>query len=192
LNIIFKRERFLHVLRSADPAREAAAGSVARLALAHFRNGQQADAVSLDMPSATCLEKFPLSIVGRGSPTTRWGFSPRLGPWLRGRRSAYHAVILHGSRGHHARVTWRALHGGRTPYFLVPHGEMKGGKIWRGARRLLGWPCVLRDATGVIFSSEAEKECAKRSFPLDAARVHVVPDRDPDAFVRAVGDMRPQ
>ena len=95
-------------------------------------------------------------------------------------------MIVHGLRGYQARAVWRALYGSLTPYFVLPHGELRGWPVLRGVRGWLGWPCVLRDARGILFASEEEKAAADRSSALHRDKSHVIPGWKAEAFIAAV------
>lgn len=141
---------------------------------------------SFDPPEAPSIREFPLPVYARGELWPGSGFCPGFAGWLRERCRDFDVVFVHGLRGDQARATWRALYGTLTPYYLIPHGELSGWPALRGIRERLGWPCVLRDATGVIFTSAAERERADRSSGLHAGKAHLIPEWTAAAFAEAL------
>jgi hypothetical protein len=152
----------------------------------HHGRGHRAEVASFDPPNAPGVKGFPLPVYARGELWPGSGYSPGFADWLRERCRDFDVVLVHGMRGHHARATWRALYGTLTPYLLIPHGELTGWRALRGIREGLGWPCVLRDATGVIFTSAAERERADRSSGLQAGKAHLVPEWTGAAFAEVM------
>jgi len=173
-------------MRTIDPAKQPTGQALRHLAALHLCHRHRAEVVSFDPPASPWVRDFPLPVHARGTLVRGWGCSPGFAAWLAERRRDYDAVIVHGLRGYHAEAVWRALYGSLTPYFIIPHGELRGWASLREIRRWLGWPCVLRDARGVLFASDAEKAAADRSSGLHAEKSHVIADWNADAFIQAV------
>lgn len=176
------------------------------------RHGHASHIASLDDPDAAWVEAATLTVfalgpgpqgvarrLGRG-----YGYSPRLVPWLRQHASDYDAVLLHGLWNYASLGGWRGLRGSATPYFAFTHGMLDPWFIVaypRKARlKALFWRVferrVLRDAHGVLFTTEEERDLAGRSFKPYSARGLVVglgardvaddPTRSRDAFLAKV------
>jgi hypothetical protein len=155
----------------------------------HISLGHRAEVATYDPPASPWAREFPLPVYARGGLFRGSSRSPGFARWLRERCRDFDAVIVHGMRGRHVRATWRALYGTMTPYILVPHGELRGWALFRGLREMLGWPCALRDATGVLFGSASERERADRSSNLHASKSRVISDWRSKAFVEAVAGL---
>jgi glycosyltransferase involved in cell wall biosynthesis len=112
----------------------------------------------------------------------RYGYTPQFTPWLRRNATRFDAVIVNGVWQYHSLATWRVLRGSSIPYYLFMHGMLdpwfKRHYPLKHLKKLLYWPWaesrVVRDAYGVIFTSEEEKLLARQSFPLYRAREIVV------------------
>jgi hypothetical protein len=179
--------RVLHVAASVDPTFPWPVPVLRRLAAIHRSRGHRAEVATFDPPGSAWLREFPLPTYARPGLRPDSGYSRGFASWLRERCRDFDLVLVHGFRGPHVRATWRALYGTLTPYFLIPHGELRGCPLLRGVREMLGWPCVLRDATAVFFTSVAEREAADRCSRLHVDKDHVVPEWTTAAFVEALG-----
>jgi glycosyltransferase involved in cell wall biosynthesis len=96
------------------------------------------------------------------------------------------AVVIHGIWQYHAFATWRSIRRAAPsapPYWVYPHGMLdpwfKRTYPRKHLKKWLYWPWadyrVLRDATGVCFTSEQERLLARQSFWLYRAHELVVP-----------------
>jgi hypothetical protein len=178
--------RLLHVVKTLDPALKSPARAMLQLAAMHQRHGHGAEVFTFDPPSVPWVRDFPLPVHVREAYAPGSICPSRYGRWLGERHGSFDAVIVHGMRGPHVRATWAALYGTRTPYFIIPQGELGGRSLFRGIREMLGWPCVLRDAAGVIFASAAEKKRAYGASILHLGKAHIIPEWTEERFVRAV------
>ena len=135
-----------------------------------------------------------------------YGYSPALAGWLKRNAEQYDAAILHGLWNYASVGGWRGLRGSRTPYFVFTHGmldpwfraayPLKGlikASLWRALEHR-----VLRDAAGVLYTTEEERRLAARSFSPYRAREFVVGHGardvtgDPASFRRAFDDVMPR
>jgi glycosyltransferase involved in cell wall biosynthesis len=164
--------RILHAIQSADPVFGGPIEGIRQLIAATW-NEQEHRIVSLDDPSAPFLAEFSVPVVGLG-PAASLGYSPRLTPWMRDNARSFDCVVIHGLWRYVSLGTWRALRGGSTPYFVMPHGMLdpwfKTTYPLKHLKKWLFWPWteyrVLRDATGVVFTCEEERMRARQSFSL--------------------------
>ena len=174
--------RILHVMRSFDPAGGGPIEGVRRLALGYREAGHEAEVVTLDDPAATYLKDAPLPVHPEGPATGKYGYSPKLLPWLRTNLSRFDGVVVNGLWQYHGLAAWRACKG-RVPYAVFTHGMLDPWfKRTYPLKHLKKWPYwalveyrVLRDATRVLFTSEAEQRLAEESFWLHKWRGEVVP-----------------
>jgi glycosyltransferase involved in cell wall biosynthesis len=160
-----------------------------------FRHGHERHIVCLDPPSAPWLRqaRAPTEALGllggdayaklrRFIPWLRYGYSPRLVGWLRAHASSYDAVIVNGLWNYASLGAWRALHKMQVPYFVFTHGMLDPwfntayptktffkSIFWRRFEHK-----VLRDATGVMFTCEEERQLAQNSFAPYQASEFVV------------------
>src|SRR5262249_34920017 len=103
-------------------------------------------------------------------------------PWLRRNAMRFDAVVVNGIWQYHSVATWHVLRDSSIPYYLFVHGMLdpwfKRHYPLKHVKKMLYWRSVehrvVRDAYGVLFTSEEEKLLARQSFPLYRAREMVV------------------
>jgi glycosyltransferase involved in cell wall biosynthesis len=164
--------KILHVISSLDPRGGGPMEGVRQIAGAACDWGQQTTVVSLDRPGEGFLEGNPFKAVALGPGTLKYGYTPRLAPWLRAHAREFDAVIVNGIWQYSSFAVWRALHGTGVPYFVFPHGMLdpyfKRAYPLKHLKKLLYWPWaeyrVLRDARAVMFTCEEEMLLARKSF----------------------------
>ncbi len=174
-------KRILHILRSIDPAMGGPTEGQFQICKAYAELGGHSEVVTLDAPDAPWLGGWPVlvhALAGHGG----YGWSPRLGAWLREHLAEFDAVIVHGLWQWQGAGTWRALRGGRVPYFIMPHGMLDPWfqKAWplKHARKALYWKLiehhVMRDAAAVIFTCEEERRLGRETFQPWQARAEEI------------------
>lgn len=171
------------MLRSADPAGGGVAEWVSRLGQEQVRCGADVSVATVDDPEATWLRDYPLSIYPLGPAPTRYGYSPRLVPWLRHRTPSDDVVLVHGIWQYPSYAVWRVLAPTARPYVVFPHGMLdpwfKRRYPLKHLKKWLYWPWadyrVLRDAAAVVFTAEDERILARQSFWLYRCHEQVVP-----------------
>lgn len=203
--------RILHLTHSLDPALGGTSEALRQIVQAAGGTDStqrlQHQVLSLDPPDAPWLADFPAPVHAVG-PSGRFGWTPRLLPWLRAHGREHDAWVVHGLwqyPGLAARHAARAL---ALPYFVVPHGMLdpwfKRRYPLKHLKKWLYWPWgeyrVLRDARAVLFASEEEARAAAGSFWLYRARSAVVglglaldesaQASTPDAFLQAFPALR--
>jgi glycosyltransferase involved in cell wall biosynthesis len=117
-----------------------------------------------------------------GPPRSGYCYAPALIPWLQANRNRFDGVVVHGMWQYCGYAVWRAL-GGRVPYVVFPHGMLdpyfkrafptKHLKKWVYWLPVEYW--VLRGASRVLFTCEAEATLAKQSFWMHRWNPQVVP-----------------
>ncbi len=178
--------RLLHVIRSVDPRGGGPIEGVFSSAEVWDRHGFVRHVVSLDAPrdSWVLAARAPTVAVatGRLSAWLRYGYTPRLVPWLKAHARDYDAIVINGLWNYGSLGSWRALHDLQTPYFVFPHGMLdpwfnRAYPVKTMVKRLF-WRLfehrVLRDAAGVMYTCEEERRLARTSFAPYAAREYVV------------------
>jgi glycosyltransferase involved in cell wall biosynthesis len=200
--------RLLHVIRSTDPETGGPIEGVLRSAEVMLREGHQVEAVSLESPEDVARRKTPIPVTALGKGVGRYGFNPRLAPWLRRERHKYDAVISHGLWNYSSVGTWLGLRGGPTPYYIFIHGMMdpwfREAYPLKHAAKQIFWALfegrVLRDAKMVLFTAEEEMIRARDVFFGHAYRGQVVgygttvpdghPESEQSAFYSAFPELR--
>lgn len=174
--------RILHVMRSFDPAGGGPIEAVRRLAQAYREAGHEAEVVTLDSPDAPYLKGAPLTVHALGPGMGKYGYSAKLLPWLRANVARFDGVVVNGLWQYHGLAAWRACKG-RVPYAVFTHGMLDPWfKRTYPLKHVKKWPYwalveykLLRDATRVLFTSEAEQQLAEESFWLHKWKGEVVP-----------------
>jgi glycosyltransferase involved in cell wall biosynthesis len=105
-------------------------------------------------------------------PWLRYGYSPRLVPWLRAHARDYDAIIVNGLWNYTAFGASRGLRGAGVPYFVFTHGMLdpwfkKTYPIKNIAKQIFWWFSegpLLHGAHAVLFTTEEERVTAKGAF----------------------------
>lgn len=175
----------MKILRSTHTVNPALGGpieSIRQSSAALVRRGHEVEIISLDAPDAPWVRDAPSPVHALGPGLGGYGYAPRFTAWIKERRAQYDAVIVHGIWQYSSFGVWRALAGTGTPYFVFPHGMLdpwfKRTYPLKHLKKLFYWPWgeyrVLRDAAGVLFTSEEERRLARESFRLYHCREVVV------------------
>lgn len=144
--------------------------------------GVRTSVASLDPPDAPWLQHQPFEAIGLGPVSGGYGYQRGLPSRIQALARQHDAVIIHGIWQYHAFATWRALRGTNIPYFVFTHGMLdpwfKRTYPLKHFKKWAYWPWadyrVLRDATGVLFTTEQERQLARQSFWLYRANERVV------------------
>lgn len=171
--------KILHAISSTNPAGGGPIEGIRQLWGPLKELGADMEIACCDAPDASWLSTSGLPLIHALGPAHfKYGYTPRLLPWLREHAGRYDAVIVRGLWQYHGFAVWRALAGTKMPYFVFPHGMLdpwfKKTYPLKHLKKWLYWPWaeyrILRDAKAVIFTSEEECRMARRSFWL--YRVH--------------------
>ncbi len=174
--------KLLHIIPTVDPRGGGPMEGVRQRGLRLQEMGHQVEVVTLDDPASPAVAAFPLRVHPLGPARNGYGYSPRLAPWLLAHGNNYDAVVVNGLWQYHSFAAWRALKQLRKPYYVFTHGMLdpwfKRTYPLKHLKKWLYWPWaeyrVLRDAAGVLFTSEDERLLARESFWLYRAKEHVV------------------
>lgn len=173
--------RILHVIGTVDPA---AGGptEVVRVLVEFRPAGTEAEVVTLDDPRAEFLATAGLPVHALGPTGSKYGYAPKLLPWLEANRGRFDGVVVHGLWQYCTRAVHKTMRG-RVPYMVFPHGmldpyfkrafPLKHLKKWAYWLAVEYW--VLRDAERVLFTTKSEEALAKQSFWLHRWKPQVVP-----------------
>ncbi len=186
--------RILHIISSVDPRGGGPIAGVFSSSEVWFRHGHERHILSLDPPDAAYVvnSSVPMFAAGVGGrlyrslrgflPWLRYGYTPYLKSWLKSYAHNYDAVIVNGLWNYASFGSWRALRRLDRPYFVFTHGMLDPwfNKAYptKTIFKTLFWKLfehkVLRDAAGVMFTCEEERELAPQSFSPYAAKEFVV------------------
>jgi len=126
----------------------------------------------MDSEDADWFDTLDFKVYPLGPSKTPWGYSKRLLPWLKANVTNYDAVIVRGLWMYHLHAAWKALYKTDVPYFVFTHGMLdpwfKTTYPLKHLKKHLFWHWseypALRDAKGVLFTTEQEKILARDSF----------------------------
>ena len=186
--------KVLHVIGSVDPRGGGPIEGVFSSSSVWIRHGHERHILSLDNADAPWVAKSPVRVFAVGvsskwygilrriMPWLRYGYTPHLTRWLSANAKYYDAVIVNGLWNYTSYGSWRALHKLKTPYFVFTHGMLDP---WFNQAypiktffKSIFWKLfehkVLRDARGVMFTCDEERELAPQSFSPYVAREYVV------------------
>ena len=189
--------KILRVIRSLDPARGGTVEGIHQMTPHLSRLGFKTSVISLDPPDASWLHNLPFKSYGFGPVASEYGYRRGLPERILNLAEQHDVVIIHGIWHHHAFATWRALKGSSIRYFVYPHGMLdpwfKRTYPLKHLKKWTYWPWadyrVLRDATGVLFTTRRELILARQSFCLYRANECLVgygtsaPPDNPDAQI---------
>src|ERR1700759_998006 len=100
--------KLLHVIQSANPVHGGPIEGVRQIARIYKARTIEAELVTHDLPDAPYIADFPLKVRALGpSSMGKYGYSPRLLPWLRENHQNYDCVIVHGLWQYHGYACWR-------------------------------------------------------------------------------------
>jgi len=175
--------KILQMVQTLDPSGGGVAAAVLGLNRGLARRGHKIDIVALDQAEAPWLSDVGLPVYALGTGLTSYRYSPKLLPWLQKHGDDYDRVIVNGIWQYLSFAAWCRFAGSPIPYFVFPHGMLdpwfKETFPLKHFKKWLYWPWadyrVLRDAAGVIFTSEEERLLARKSFWLYQAREQVSP-----------------
>jgi glycosyltransferase involved in cell wall biosynthesis len=172
----------LHLIDSLDPAAGGPVEIVRALAREHTAMGHRVCAALLTRWNGPAPEGVEIVAMGEKAAYGGYGYRPGLVAWLRREAAEHDAIFIHGLWQYHGAAAWLALAADETPYYLFPHGMLDPWFAADRARHLkkrLYWAAVearvLRKARAVIFTSEAERERAARTFGAPWKAELVVP-----------------
>jgi glycosyltransferase involved in cell wall biosynthesis len=165
--------KILHIISSVNPAGGGPIEGVKQLAAVNVRHGHKIEIASLDAPGAPFLRETPLPVHPLGPGYMKYGYTPRIMPWLRENAGNYDVVVINGIWQYHSLATWHALHRSSIPYVVFTHGMLdpwfKKTYPLKHLKKMFYWPWaeyrVLRDASAVLFTCEEERVLARQSFP---------------------------
>nr|WP_244423005.1 glycosyltransferase [Bradyrhizobium sp. ORS 278] len=169
----------LEIIGSVDPRHGGAIEGLVRQTVVRERRGWHTEIASLDPPDAPWVRDCPVrtfgfgcsTAVGRGLPLRRFGYTPKLVPWLQAHRGDYDIVVVNGLWNYATFAARRSLPSS-TPYVVFPHGMLdpwfgRNNPVKHAAKQVL-WLVsegpLLRNAGAVLFTAEDEMTSAQNAF----------------------------
>lgn len=168
----------LKILRVISSLRPEGGGPIEGVKLSQRfleEQGVRVEIVCADTPGSPWLSDPRLpKVYPLGPARGGYAYTDNLVPWLKLNARNYDAVVVHGLWQFHGFAVRSALTKLGVPYFVFPHGMLdpwfKQAYPLKHLKKWLYWPWaeyrVLRDAKAVIFTSEEERQQAKKSFWL--------------------------
>ena len=117
---------------------------------------------------------YPTKVHFMGPSRFSYGYNSNIEIWLLQNAHNYDFFIINGLWQHHGFVAHKVLHKLQRPYIVYTHGMLdpwfKKAFPLKHLKKWLYWPWgeykVLRDARAVIFTSQEERVCSRKSFWL--------------------------
>ena len=165
-----RKLRVLHIIDSVNPAQ---GGPVQALlqTLDNLGNLQHIETICLDAPDSTWLKDFPGIVHPMGRVFKKYGYTPRLIPWIKENAKRFDVAVIHGLWNHASVGGGFACHKAKLPYVVFAHGMMgpwfKKTQPLKHFLKQLFWLFqgrVLHNAQEVLFTCEEEKRLAVDSF----------------------------
>jgi glycosyltransferase involved in cell wall biosynthesis len=186
--------KLLHIIASVDQRGGGPIEGVFASAEVWFRYGHERHIVSLDAPNDPWVLQSPVKTYAVGFDSRwyvvlrkmiawlRYGYTPHLTRWLNTHARDYDAIVVNGLWNYASYGAWRALHKLDVPYFVFTHGMLdpwfNEAYPTKTFFKTIYWRLfehkVLRDARGVMFTCEEERQLASKSFSPYVAREFVV------------------
>lgn len=174
--------RVLHVIRSLDLAGGGPQEGLRQMAREMASQRAHVEIVSLDDPAASWASNYSVPVHFAGPALGKYGYSARLGPWLRTHAKRFDVAVIHGLWQFHGLAVRHELRRQGIPYVVFPHGMLdpwfKREYPLKHLKKWLYWPWadyrVTRDARSVLFTCEEESLLAPRSFWLYRGKPSVV------------------
>lgn len=147
----------------------------------YLADGHQVEIATLD-PGADAFPDLQIPMHAVGEQTYGYGRSPALRTFLREHAGSFDGIVIHGLWQYHGLAALQELRG-RHPYAVFPHGMLdpyfNRAYPRKFLKKLPYWFLVERNllagAEAVLFTSSAEAQLARKSFPGAHWRTEVVP-----------------
>lgn len=164
--------KILEMTSTLDPRYGGPVAGLRQMAKALNDAGHVVDVLTLDAPGKDWESGFSGQVHAVGPSKGRFGFTPRLIPWLKENASGYDAVVVNGVWQYHGFGAFWALPRTRVPYFVYTHGMLdpwfKSAYPVKHLKKWLYWIMVerhvLSNAAAILFTSEEEQQLARSSF----------------------------
>jgi len=172
--------RILEIIGSVDPRHGGAIEGLIRQCAVRERRGFETHIASLDQPAAAWVQDCPVRTFACGSGTTnhldsrtrRYGYTPKLVPWLRDHVNDYDLVVVNGLWNYTSLAARLTLPRSTVPYVVFPHGMLDSwfrvNNPFKHAAKQLLWLAaegpLLANARSVLFTTADEMARADNAF----------------------------
>ncbi len=175
--------KILRIIRSMNPQAGGPVEGIHQMTQVLRSRGIETEIISLDSSDDPWIKTASTTVHALGPVQGTYGFSGRLVPWLSEHFKNYDTAIIHGLWQYHSLGAWRVFRKAAFPYFIYTHGMLdpwfKEYYPLKHLKKWCYWPWaeyrVLRDASGVIFTTNQERLLARQSFWLYRAKEMVLP-----------------
>lgn len=163
--------KILRVIASVNPEHGGPIEGLKRSSAMLTQWGHETEVVTFDDPTAAYLKNVPFPVHACGPGKGKFGYAPRLAPWVRENAARFDVAVLHGLWNYAPIGAWRGMRG-QLPYVQFTHGMLDPWfntvqPVKRWVKQAL-WTSVqgrvLHDAKVVLFTSEEERRLARTSF----------------------------
>lgn len=147
-----------------------------------IKQGHQVDVLTLDGIDAPYVHQFPGNVIALGPSFGKYRFNQHLIPWLLKNSHKYDLVVVHGIWQFLSSATWLVSRMTKLSYFVYTHGALdpwfRSAYPLKHVKKWVSWQIIdhklIRDAAGVLFTSEEERMLASKSFlPFQANEIVV-------------------
>lgn len=173
--------RILEIIGSVDPSHGGAIEGLLRQCAVRVHRGLETHIATLDAPEEPWVQNCPVQTFALGLRTTvsrrappwqRYGYTPRLVPWLRAHVRDYDVVVVNGLWNYTSLAARRVLPRLAVPYVVFPHGMLDPWfRLNRPTRHwtkqmlwLVSEGQLLAEARSVLFTTEDEMARAENAF----------------------------
>jgi len=116
--------KLLHVISSTNPEGGGPIEGIKQLQSSLTNIGVNVELASCDAPDAHWLLTSDVTIHALGPSSGKYGYTPRLLPWVRNNAHRFDAIIIEGLWQYHSFATWQVLRKSKIPYFVFTHGML--------------------------------------------------------------------
>jgi len=176
--------KILSIIASANPIGGGPIEGVRRLSLCFRQNRFEHEIVTLDLPDAPFLKEFDIPVHALGHhvlqshhwrkkiPFLRYGYTPKLIPWLKENLKNYDLAIVNGLWNYASFGAAQVLSRSKTPYLVFSHGMLDPWfrqtypkkHLFKQLFWLLGEGRLIHNAQSLLFTTEDEKILARGQF----------------------------
>lgn len=164
--------KILRIIGSLDPQNGGPVAAAVFQTKEMLRQGHQVAFVTSDSSDQPFLSEVPGLVFPLGPAKGNYGYNPRLIQWLKIHAPEYDTVIVHGIWQFHSLAAWLASRQAHFEYFIYTHGMLdpwfKHAYPTKHVKKSIYWWLaefyVLKNAKGVLFTSEEERILARESF----------------------------
>ena len=174
--------RLLHVIHDLAPSGGGPPEHLLQLSRGYGELGVTLEVLTLDAPDAAYLTRYPFKVHALGPTTSTYGFSAEARRWLHENVRQYDAVIIDGLWLYLGLVVRNVTLAAGIPYLVFPHGMLdpwfrEQYPLKHVKKQLFWWAAqyrIMRDASRIVFTTEAEQALAPRTFSPSRWRSAVV------------------